>query len=173
MAAYLDALDTAKPPVPAGARVLAALGPKMLTLARERAAGAHPYLTTPEHTQRARTILGADPLLAPEQRVVLETDRATAREIGRQHLAPYLRLPNYTNNLRRLGFTDDDLAGAGSDRLIDTLVTWGDEDTIARRVREHYDAGANHVCIQALTGDQDTFPREAWRRLAPALSEAS
>jgi probable F420-dependent oxidoreductase len=173
MAAYLDALDTAKPPVPAGARVLAALGPKMLTLARERAAGAHPYLTTPEHTQRARTILGADRVLAPEQRVILETDRATAREIGRQHLAPYLQLPNYTNNLRRLGFTDDDLAGAGSDRLVDTLVTWGDEDTIARRVREHHDAGANHVCIQALTGDQDTFPREAWRRLAPALIEAS
>jgi probable F420-dependent oxidoreductase len=173
MAAYLDALDTAKPPVPAGARVLAALGPKMLTLARERAAGAHPYLTTPEHTQRARTILGADRLLAPEQRIVLETDRAAAREIGRQHLALYLRLPNYTNNLRRLGFTDDDLAGADSDRLVDTLVSWGDEDTIARRVREHYDAGANHVCVQALTGDQDTFPREAWRRLAPALIEAS
>ncbi len=172
MAAYLDALDTAEPPVPAEARVLAALGPKMLTLARERSAGAHPYLTTPEHTQQAREILGADRLLAPEQRVVLETDPATAREVGRQHLAIYLRLPNYTNNVRRLGFTDDDLAGAGSDRLVDTLVAWGDEDTVARRVREHHDAGADHVCIQALTGDRNALPREAWRRLAPALVEA-
>jgi probable F420-dependent oxidoreductase len=144
----------------------------MLTLARERAAGAHPYLTTPEHTQRAREILGAGRLLAPEQRVVLETDPATAREVGRRHLAVYLGLPNYTNNLRRLGFTDDDLAGAGSDRLVDTLVAWGDEDTIARRVREHHDAGADHVCIQALTGDPNAFPREAWRRLAPALVES-
>jgi probable F420-dependent oxidoreductase len=173
MAAYLDAIDTADPPVPPEARVLAALGPKMLTLARERAAGAHPYLTTPEHTQRAREILGADRLLAPEQRVVLETDRATARDVGRQHLAGYMRLPNYTNNLRRLGFTDDDLAGAGSDRLVDALVAWGDEATIARRVREHHDAGADHVCIQALTGDGNAFPREAWRRLAPALVEAT
>jgi probable F420-dependent oxidoreductase len=172
MGAYLDALDTAEPPVPAQARVLAALGPKMLTLAREWAAGAHPYLTTPEHTQRAREILGADKLLAPEQKVVLETDPATAREVGRQHLAGYMRLPNYTNNLRRLGFTDDDLAGAGSDRLVDALVAWGDEATIARRVREHHDAGANHVCIQALTGDRNTFPREAWRRLAPAFVRA-
>ncbi len=172
MAAYLDALDTAEPPVPAEARVLAALGPKMLTLARERSAGAHPYLTTPEHTQQAREILGADRLLAPEQRVVLETDPATAREVGRQHLAIYLRLPNYTNNVRRLGFTDDDLAGAGSDRLVDTLVAWGDEDTVALRVREHHDAGADHVCIQALTGDRNALPREAWRRLAPALVEA-
>jgi probable F420-dependent oxidoreductase len=172
MAGYLDALDTAEPPVPVEARVLAALGPKMLGLARDRAAGAHPYLTTPEHTQRAREILGGDRLLAPEQRVVLETDPATAREVGHQHLAIYLQLPNYTNNLRRLGFTDNDLAGAGSDRLVDTLVAWGDEDTIARRVREHHDAGADHVCIQVLTGDRNAFPREGWRRLAPALVEA-
>jgi probable F420-dependent oxidoreductase len=172
MAAYLDALELAEPPVPAEGRVLAALGPKMLTLARERAAGAHPYLTTPEHTQRAREILGADRLLAPEQRVVLETDRAAARELGRRHLAVYLRLPNYTNNLRRLGFTDDDLAGGGTDRLVDSLVAWGDEDTIARRVREHRDAGADHVCIQVVTPDRNSLPRQAWRRLAPALVEA-
>ena len=172
MAAYLDALEVAEPPVPAEARVLAGLGPKMLTLARERAAGAHPYLTTPEHTQQAREILGADRLLAPEQRVVLETDRAAARELGRRHLEVYLRLPNYTNNLRRLGFTDDDLAGGGSDRLVDSLVAWGDEDTIARRVREHHDAGADHVCIQVVTADRRRLPREGWRRLAPALVEA-
>ena len=172
MAAYLDALEVAEPPVPAEARVLASLGPKMLTLARERAAGAHPYLTTPEHTQQAREILGADRLLAPEQRVVLETDRAAARELGRRHLEVYLRLPNYTNNLRRLGFTDDDLAGGGSDRLVDSLVAWGDEDTIARRVREHHDAGADHVCIQVVTADRRRLPREGWRRLAPALVEA-
>jgi probable F420-dependent oxidoreductase len=172
MAAYLDALEVAEPPVPAEARILAGLGPKMLTLARERAAGAHPYLTTPEHTQQAREILGADRLLAPEQRVVLETDRAAARELGRRHLEVYLRLPNYTNNLRRLGFTDDDLAGGGSDRLVDSLVAWGDEDTIARRVREHHDAGADHVCIQVVTADRRRLPREGWRRLAPALVEA-
>jgi probable F420-dependent oxidoreductase len=172
MAAYLDALDTAKPPVLTSARVLAALGPKMLTLARQRAAGAHTYLTTPQHTQQARTILGADRVLAPEQRVILETDPTTARDIGRRHLATYLRLPNYTNSLRRLGFTDDDLAGTGSNRLVETLVAWGDEDTIARRVGEHYDAGANHVCIQALTSNRDTFPRKTWRRLAPALTTA-
>ena len=169
MAAYLDALDTAQPPVPASTRVLAALGPKMLTLARDRALGAHTYLATPEHTHRARTILGADRVLAAEQGVILETDPATARGLGRQYLATYLRLPNYTNNLRRLGFTDDDLTGTGSDRLVDTLVAWGDEDTINRRVREHYDAGATHVCIQALTDDTATFPRPTWRRLAPAL----
>ena len=173
MAAYLDALDTAQPPVPSSARVLAALGPKMLALARQRAVGAHTYLATPEHTQQARTILGADRVLAAEQRVILETDTATAREVGRQHLATYLRLPNYTNNLRRLGFTDDDLAGTGSDRLVDTLVAWGDEDTISRRVRAHYDAGADHVCIQAITDDRTVFPRETWRRLAPALIKRS
>jgi probable F420-dependent oxidoreductase len=169
MAAYLDALDTAQPPVPPSARVLAALGPKMLTLARDRALGAHTYLATPEHTHRARTILDADRVLAAEQGVILETDPATARGVGRQYLATYLRLPNYTNNLRRLGFTDDDLTGTGTDRLVDTLVAWGDEDTISRRVREHYDAGADHVCIQALTSDRDAFPRQTWRRLAPAL----
>ena len=172
MAAYLDALDKTDPPVPADARVLAALGPKMLRLAAERSAGAHPYLTTPDHTRQAREVLGPDRLLAPEQRVVLETDRATARELGRAHLATYLALPNYSNNLRRLGFSDDDLAGGGSDRLVDTLVAWGDEETIARRVHEHHHAGADHVCIQAVTAERDGFPRDAWRRLAPALLQA-
>ena len=172
MAAYLDALDKTDPPVPADARVLAALGPKMLRLAAERAAGAHPYLTTADHTRQAREILGPEPLLAPEQRVVLETDPAAARELGRRHLAIYLQLPNYTNNLRRMGFTDDDFAGGGSDRLVDTLVAWGDEETIARRVREHHDAGADHVCIQAVSAERKVLPRGVWRRLAPALVEA-
>jgi probable F420-dependent oxidoreductase len=169
MREYLDALDSADPPVPRTRRVLAALGPKMLELARDRAGGAHPYLTTPEHTAAARAVLGAGPILAPEQRVLLETDAARARELGRDHLSRYLVLPNYRNNLLRSGFTEDDLAGGGSDRLVDTLIAWGDEETVARRVREHHDAGADHVCIQAITGDTTALPLDAWRRLAPVL----
>ena len=169
MAAYLDALDKTDPPVPADARVLAALGPKMLRLAAERAAGAHPYLTTPDHTRQAREILGPEPLLAPEQRVVLETDPAAARELGRRHLAIYLQLPNYTNNLRRMGFTDDDFAGGGSDRLVDAIVAWGDVDALVARVRAHHDAGAAHVCIQVLTADPRALPLTEWRTLAVAF----
>jgi probable F420-dependent oxidoreductase len=122
MVAYLDELDAASPPVPQERRVLAALGPRMLRLAAERAAGAHPYLVTPEHTRRARAILGPGPLLAPEQKVVVETDPGRAREIGRAIVARYLQLPNYTSNLRRLGFAEEDLAGGGSDALVDALV---------------------------------------------------
>jgi len=122
MAAFLDELDASSPPVPKERRVLAALGPRMLRLAAERAAGAHPYLVTPEHTRRARAILGPRPLLAPEQKVVVETDLVRAQEIGRGGIARYLQLPNYTNNLRRLGFTEEDLAGGGSDALVDALV---------------------------------------------------
>jgi probable F420-dependent oxidoreductase len=167
---YLDDLDAANPTVPSDRRVLAALGPKMLGLARDRAGGAHPYLVTPEHTEVARRELGNGPLLAPEQHVVLETDATRARAVAREGLATYLQLPNYVNNWRRLGFTEDDFADGGSDRLIDALVVWGDEDAIAARVQEHRDAGADHVCVQAVTGAERTdFPRAEWQALAPAL----
>jgi probable F420-dependent oxidoreductase len=171
---YLDAMDAAPffGPAPAAEpkRCLAALGPKMLALAAERTAGAHPYFQTPEHTRRAREILGANGgMLMPEQMCVLSTDATEARAIARTHMATYLTLPNYTNNLRRLGFTDDDLAGGGSDRLADAIVAWGDEAAVARRVAEHHDAGADHVCVQVLTADRREPPLAQWRRLAPAL----
>ncbi len=166
---YLDALDAGDTPVPPSERVLAALGPKMLELSRDRAAGAHPYLVTPEHTAQARAILGQGPLLAPEQAVVLSTDPDEARERARTHLSGYLMLPNYRNNLLRLGFDEADVDGGGSDRLVDTVVVWGDEEAIAARVAEHRTAGADHVCIQVLTGDVSTFPLETWRRLAKVL----
>lgn len=171
MAGFLDGLDAATDPgaVSRDRRVLAALGPKMLELARTRAAGAHPYNVTVEHTVAARAALGPDALVLPEQAVVLTTDAGEARRLGRTHLERYLALPNYANNLRRLGFGDDDFAGGGSDRLIDALIAWGDESAIRSRVDEHRAAGANHVCIQALS-EETPFPLEAWRRLAPALT---
>jgi probable F420-dependent oxidoreductase len=151
---YLDELDAAQ--VPIRRRVLAALGPKVLKLSAERAAGAHPYLTTPEHTRKAREILGPGVLLAPEQKVVLDTDPVRARSIARPVVAkPYLDLVNYRNNLRSLGYTDADLAEGGSDRLIDALVAHGDADTVAARVTEHLDAGADHVTVQLLTSPGD------------------
>jgi probable F420-dependent oxidoreductase len=168
MREYLDALEAAAPPVPRGSRVLAALGPRMLELARDRAAGAHPYFVPPEHTALAREILG-DGLLAPEQAVLLETDPVRAREIARGHLSVYLQLPNYTNNLLRLGFSDEDLAGGGSDRLVDAIVAWGDAEAIRARVQAHRDAGADHVCIQVLQADAAALPREQWRELAGIL----
>ena len=168
--AYLDELDAVSPTVPPDRRVLAALGPKMLGLARDRAAGAHPYLVTPEHTAVARAELGEGPLLAPEQHVVLETDGDKARAVAREGLSVYLQLPNYVNNWRRLGFGEDDFADGGSDRLVDHVVVWGDEATIAARIQAHFDAGADHVCVQAVTGAERTdFPRPEWRALAPAL----
>ncbi|NUU21843.1 MAG: TIGR03620 family F420-dependent LLM class oxidoreductase [Streptomycetaceae bacterium] len=169
MRGYLDALDAAG--IPADRRVLAALGPKMLRLAAERTAGAHPFFVTPEHTAEARATLGADPFLAPEQKVLLETDPDIARGVIRDAIGIYLGLDNYTRNLMRLGFTDADLADGGSDRLVDTIVAWGDEESIAARVRRHLDAGADQVVVNFLTGDKDTpgFPRADWRRLAPAL----
>jgi probable F420-dependent oxidoreductase len=170
MCTYLDALDEADPPLPAAARVLAALGPRMLALARDRASGAHPYLVPPEHTARAREIVGPAALVATEQAVVLETDPTAAREIARNHLAMYLPLPNYANNLRRLGFGDADFASPGSDRLVDAVVAWGDVGAIKARVVAQRDAGADHVCIQVLRADYD-FPRVEWRELAPALVE--
>ena len=170
MTAYLDALDAAAAPVPAEMRMLAALGPRMLSLARARAAAAHPYLVPPEHTAAARDALGPRILLAPAQAVVLGTDRGLGREQARAFVNDYLALPNYVRNLRRLGFTDDDLHGRASDRLVDALVAYGDEETIAARVRAHHDAGADHVCIYVFGGGDEALPLDAWRRLAPALT---
>jgi probable F420-dependent oxidoreductase len=138
--------------------VLAALGPKMLDLSRDRANGAHPYFVPVEHTQQARRVLGQGPLLAPEQAVVLERDPDRARAVAPGHMALYLGLENYTNNLRRLGYGDDDLANGGSDRLVDAIVGWGS-----------LDAGADHVCVQVLPSDPVDIPRREWRELAAAL----
>ena len=173
MRAYLDAMDAAPfqgaGPKAAPWRVLAALGPKMLELARDRARGAHPYFVPVEHTVEARRILGQGPLLAPEQAVILETDAARARAIARAHTKAYLGLPNYANNLRRLGYAVADLSDAGSDRLVDAIVAWGDVKTVAGRITEHLRAGANHVCIQVLTEDRTALPMREWRTLAEAL----
>ena len=173
MRTYLDAMDrapfmAAQPPAPPP-RVLAALHPKMLELARERSWGSHPYFVTPEHTARARKALGNDRLLAPEQAVLLETNAATARTIARQHMAIYLGLPNYRRNLLTLGFSESDLDQGGSDRLVDAIVAWGDVETIRARVRAHHDAGADHVCLQALTADMASPPHDQWRALAAGL----
>jgi probable F420-dependent oxidoreductase len=169
MVEYLDALDRADPPVPVRERVLAALGPRMLELSRDRSAGAHPYLVTPEYNAQARAVLGAGPLLATEVMVVLDTDPDRARSVARQHLERYLALPNYTNNFERQGFTADDLRDGGSDRMIDRLIPWGDEDRISTAIAEHRAAGADHVCVQVLEADAGTLPIVGWRRLATAL----
>jgi probable F420-dependent oxidoreductase len=157
---YLDALDAAK--VPTSRRVIAALGPKVLTLARNRSAGAHPYLTTPEHTARARELIGNTVFLAPEHKVVLTTDAEQARALGRKTVDFYLGLSNYVNNWRRLGFTADDVAKPGSDKLIDGVVAYGTPEEIAGRLTEHLDAGADHVAVQVL-GSRD--------QLVPTLTE--
>jgi probable F420-dependent oxidoreductase len=169
MAAYLDGLDAAATPLAVADRMLAALGPKMLELARTRTAGTHPYLVTPELTAMARAGIGPDGLVASEVGVVLETDPSKAREIARLHLQTYLALPNYANNWKRHGFTDDDIAEGGSDRLVDALIGWGDEAAIAARVQQHRDAGADHVCVQVLTSDPRALPVDEWRTLAPVL----
>ena len=164
---YLDVLDAEG--VPVEDRVLAALGPKVLVLAAERTAGAHPYLTTPEHTRRAREILGEGPLLAPEQKVVLDTDAVAARALGRPAVdRPYLHLRNYTSNLKRLGWADADIADGGSDALIDALVVHGDAATVAAGIRAHLAAGADHVCLQLLTPPA-ADPLPGLRALATAL----
>jgi probable F420-dependent oxidoreductase len=169
---YLEAIDQHTHGPPSGEHpspvLLAALRPKMLELARDRTAGAHPYFVPPAHTANARAVLGTQPLLAPEQVVVLETDPARARAIGRRHMAIYLMLPNYVENLRTLGFDDRDFADGGSDRLLDAIVAWGDEEAIAARVREHLDAGADHVAIQAYAEDAGAS-LAALERLAPTL----
>jgi probable F420-dependent oxidoreductase len=173
MRAYLDAMDgatfLAPEPSVEPERCLAALGPKMLRLAAERTRGAHPYYVPPEHTAFARETMGPDALLAPEQKVVLETDPVTAREIARNHIGNYLTLPNYVNNLMRLGYTADDVEQC-SDRLVDAIVAWGDLDAIRSRVQAHHDAGADHVAVQVLArGDSDVVVR-AWSELAEALT---
>jgi probable F420-dependent oxidoreductase len=156
-------------PDPVPPRVLAALGPKMLELAAQRADGAHTYFVPPEHTAKAREVLGPRKLLVPEQVCVLATDPVLAREIARRHTASYLRLPNYTNNLKRFGFDDADFADAGNDRLVDTICAWGDVDAVCARVKAHLDAGADHVAVQVLVDDRRGLPRKEWAELAPAL----
>jgi probable F420-dependent oxidoreductase len=152
--------------------LLAALGPRMLELAAETADGAHPYLVTPEHTARAREILGPDAILAPEQGVLLETDASRAREAGRRHLVHYLDRDNYQRSFLRQGFAESDLADGGSDRLVDAIVAWGDPEQVAGRVRQHLDAGADHVTVQ-LVADGLTGTAEGIQRLAPLLLESA
>jgi probable F420-dependent oxidoreductase len=154
--------------LPADALCVAALGPQMLALSRDRTVGAHPYLVTPDHTAAARAILGAGKLLAPEQGVVLESDPATARAMARGALEHYMRLPNYANNWRRYGFTEEDIATV-SDRLVDGLFAWGGPEQIAARVKAHHDAGADHVCIQVVSASGLEGSRHAWRELAKVL----
>jgi probable F420-dependent oxidoreductase len=166
--AYVSALLDAG--VPASGFVLAALGPRVLRLSAERAGGAIPYLVTAEHTRQAREVMGAGPLLAPEHKVVLDTDPERARAVGRPRVErPYLSLVNYTSNLRRLGWSDEDLANGGSDALIDALVLHGDASTVAAGLREHLDAGADHVVIQLLTSDDDQYLVGGYKALAEAL----
>jgi probable F420-dependent oxidoreductase len=176
MAAYLDGMAAAQyagpepsEPVPL---LLAALGPKMLELAAARADGAHPYFVPVEHTPMARRALGPEPCLAVEQTAVLSTDADAARQVGRAFARHYLALPNYANNLRRLGWSDEDIANDGSDRLIDAVIAWGDVDAIAARVRAHLDAGADHVCIQLRTDSSADPALDGYRELAAALLEA-
>jgi probable F420-dependent oxidoreductase len=167
MVDYLDQLDDAD--VPVAGRALAALGPKALRLAADRTAGAHPYLTTPEHTREARGIIGDGVLLAPEQKVVLDTDADRARALGRPVVdKPYLHLVNYRSNLLRLGWSEADLDDGGSDALIDALVAHGDAKSVAQRLTAHLDAGADHVCVQVLTAD-GADPVPALRELSEAL----
>ena len=174
MRAYLDAMDATEyeGPLPEPApRVLAALRPKMLELAAQRTQGAHPYFVTPEHTARARQILGPEPLLAPEQAVVLDIDPVRARQTARRYMALYLALPNYLNNMRELGWNEEDFANGGSDALVDAIVPWGGPQAIAERVRAHHDAGADHVCIQPLA-DTPREMLEHLRVLAPLLIQS-
>jgi probable F420-dependent oxidoreductase len=165
---YLDRLDAAGLAI--DARCLAALGPKMLELARDRTCGVHPYLVTPEHTAVARSALGPEKLVAPEQGVILERDPDRARELARRALAQYSTYPNYQNSWRRLGFAGDDINSL-SDRLVDALFAWGDADRIVERVDAHFQAGANHVCLQAVTGAGLSIAaaQAAWREIAAAL----
>lgn len=164
---YFDGLDAAPRPVPRGQRIAAALGPKMLDLAAERSLGTHPYFTTPEHTRFARDRVGPDRVVAPELAVVLEPDPERARARARSYAATYLRLRNYTTNLLRFGFTEADLAGGGSDRLIDAVVPHGTVEAVADAVRAHLDAGADHVCVQPL--GHGAAPGADYRALAGAL----
>jgi probable F420-dependent oxidoreductase len=171
LASYVDTLlddPVVKDTVPPDALVLAALGPRVLRLARDRTAGAIPYLVPPEHTRLAREILGPGPLLAPEQKAVLDTDASRARALGRERVRMYLGLVNYTSNLRRFGWTDADLTDGGSDALIDALVAHGTGDQVATQLGRHLEAGADHVVVQLLT-EPDADPRPGYQQLAQAL----
>lgn len=178
MRAYLDAMDSAAfvSPLPGETaqtapveRILAALRPPMMRLAAERADGAHPYMTTPEHTAESRSILGPGKLLVPEVAFLLERDAARAREVGRAYMHWYLGVENFRNSLLYQGFSEADVSNGGSDHLIDTIVAWGDEETVRARVQEHLDAGADHVCVQAIDADPTAVGIDAYRRVAPAL----
>ena len=173
MVEYLAEMDAAifraVGPTELPARVLAALGPKMLALAASSAQGAHPYFVPVEHTHIARETMGKGPILAPEQMVVLDTDPATARETARTNMAVYLRAPNYRNNLLRLGFDETDFDDGGSDRLVDAIVAWGDIDAVVERVRAHHDAGADHVAVQLLVPGAFALPEAQLRELASGL----
>jgi len=164
MRAYLQGMQAAPylapDPPERPLTIVAALGPRMMALSGELADGAHPYNVPPEHTAEARSILGSGKLLCPEVWVLLETDATAARSAARQALAPYMRLDNYVNNWRRIGFGDDELAGGGSDRFIDANVAWGTEEAIRKRIQEHWDAGADHVCIQSINPDGSRRPDE-------------
>lgn len=164
MGAYLDGLDTAPTPLPVEERALAALGPRMIDLAGRRTAGVHPFMVTPEYSAATRKQLGDGPLIAPYQAVVLESDPATARAAARDFLGGFLTMGHYVRNLLRQGFTEEDLAGGGSDRLIDSVVAWGDVPAVGDRVRAHHEAGADHVCLHVVgtTG----MPLPQWRELA-------
>lgn len=174
MRAYLQAMREApyQAPMPSEAplTVVAALGPRMMALSAELADGAHPYNTTPQHTAQARSILGPGKLLCPEVWVLLETDPATARRAAREAISRYLQLENYVNSWRREGFDDEDLASGGSERFLDAMVAWGDEDAIRARIREHWQAGADHVCIQPITsqGSRQRIGERVLELLAPA-----
>ena len=167
MRAFFDGLDAADTPVPRDERIAAALGPKMLDFAAERSLGTHPYFTTPEHTRFARERVGPDALVAPELAVVVETDPERAREDARAFAATYLGLTNYTSNLLRFGFTEADIADGGSDRLIDAVIPHGSAEEVAEAVQAHFDAGADHVCVQPL--GHGPAPVEDYRALAEVL----
>lgn len=173
MREYLDAMDRAASSAPEPEaeprRVLAALGPRMLELAAERSLGAHPYFVPVEHTAFARTRLGPEPVLAVEQTVVLESDPSEARAIARRFAVHYLQTANYANNLKRMGWTEADVGGAGSDAVIDAVVAWGDVDRIANRVRAQLDAGADHVCVQVVSDDENDVCLPQLRELSAAL----
>jgi probable F420-dependent oxidoreductase len=167
MRTFLDGLDASAPPIPREERCLAALGPKMLELARERSAGAHPYFVPVDHTREARERLGPGKLLAPELACVVESDPARAKHIARDYAKYHLGLANYARNLLRFGFEEDDLADGGSDRLLDAIVPQGSAEQIAEIVEAHLEAGADHVCLQPL--GKEGIPRDAWTALAKAL----
>jgi len=173
MVKYLDDLDVAATPLDKNHRILAALGPRMLELSRERSLGAHPYFVPAEYVTLARATLGPHAMLAPSATVVLESDVTKARQRARAFTEHYLSLPNYANNLRSLGYSEADLSGSGSNRLVDSLVCWGTLDAVAAKLRRYFEAGADHVCIQVLSESRDIFPSREYRELASALANPS